>query len=433
MKKPQQLLFLELNEVNFEALEGYIAQGELLNFKALLQDGYAHTTSETDYEHLEPWIQWVTAHTGLSFAEHGIFRLGDVVQHDIPQIWEKLEERGLRVGAISPMNAKFRLRSPAFFIPDPWTKTDIHASGIDRRLYEAICEAVNENATGKSSKGSLVNLLVGALRNASPTNYADYVTLVADVRAKPWNKALFLDRLLSDMFIRLTKKYRPDFATLFLNAAAHIQHHYMYSSSVYDGGHSNPAWYVAPQQDPVLDVYRMYDKIVGDVQRAFPEARLMLATGLHQIPYGKPAFYWRLRDHAAFLRKVGIAFDTVAPRMSRDFLIICEDNGQAREAERRLLSTRDVAGVPLFEVDNRGHDLFVTMVYDRDIEQDFVFIIGNERFEGLRDDVAFVAIKNGEHDGTGYFVDTGAPRTKGTFPLSQIPQRIESALIDQAA
>jgi hypothetical protein len=159
----------------------------------------------------------------------------------------------------------------------------------------------------------------------------------------------------------------------------------------------------------------------------------MLATGLHQIPYGKPAFYWRLRDHGAFLQKLGIAFDSVAPRMSRDFLVVCNDAEQAKQAERRLLSAKDAVGVPMFEVDNRGNDLFVTMVYDRDIVKDFVFTIENEIFEGLCDDVAFVAIKNGEHDGTGYFVDTGASPAKDAFPLSHIPQRIESALIHQAA
>ena len=65
------------------------------------------------YEHLEPWIQWVTAHTGLDFAEHGVFRLGDIVARDLPQIWEQLEEKGLRVGAICPMNAKHRLKDAA--------------------------------------------------------------------------------------------------------------------------------------------------------------------------------------------------------------------------------------------------------------------------------------------------------------------------------
>ncbi|WP_204315871.1 hypothetical protein, partial [Enterobacter hormaechei] len=86
------------------------------------EHGFQRTTSEQDYDNLEPWIQWVTAHTGLDYGEHGIFRLGDIVEHDLPQIWDDLEQKGLNVGAISPMNARQRMRAPAFFLPDPWTK-----------------------------------------------------------------------------------------------------------------------------------------------------------------------------------------------------------------------------------------------------------------------------------------------------------------------
>ena len=91
------LLFLELNEVNFDFLRGYAEQGRLPTFKRLLgAHGYALTTSETEYERIEPWIQWVTAHTGKPYVDHGVFRLGDIVNHDIPQVWEQLEGRGLQ-------------------------------------------------------------------------------------------------------------------------------------------------------------------------------------------------------------------------------------------------------------------------------------------------------------------------------------------------
>src|SRR4026207_498000 len=74
-----RLLLLELNEVNFEFVEAYTRRGELPNFAALFQQhGFTRTTSETSYEQLEPWIQWVTAHTGKSLAEHSVFRLGDI-------------------------------------------------------------------------------------------------------------------------------------------------------------------------------------------------------------------------------------------------------------------------------------------------------------------------------------------------------------------
>ena len=37
------------------------------------------TRSEQEYELLEPWIQWVSIYTGKTAKEHGVFRLGDIV------------------------------------------------------------------------------------------------------------------------------------------------------------------------------------------------------------------------------------------------------------------------------------------------------------------------------------------------------------------
>lgn len=431
MNQVQQLLFLEMNEINFEFLQQYIAQGELPTFRNFFtRHGFEETESEQIYDELEPWIQWVTAHTGLTYAEHGVFRLGDIVGTDLPQIWEQLEEAGLKVGAVSPMNAKYRLRDPAFFIPDPWTDTGVRAGGIDTRFYQAIRQAVNDNARGGLNKKSVFDFAVGGLRNASPLNYPAYLRLAGAARGKAWSKALFLDQVLTDLFVRLVRGKKPDFATLFLNAGAHIQHHYMFNSAVYQGPHRNPAWYVQPNEDPLLDVYRLYDRILRQVQRAFPEARLMLATGLHQVPYGKTAFYWRLTDHAAFLRQLGVPFRSVDPRMSRDFLVSCASAEEAAAAERRLLLAQAPDGTPLFTVDNRGADLFVMLSYPDDIPDDMAVIVGNERIEHLRRHVAFVAIKNGEHDGIGYFSDSAgvaSPRT-GRFALADIPDRIRAAL-----
>lgn len=427
----QQLLFLELNEINFDFLKHYIARGELPRFRDfLMRHGLEETESERTYDELEPWIQWVTAHTGLTYAEHGIFRLGDIVHSDIPQIWEQLEEAGLKVGAVSPMNAKYRLNDPAFFIPDPWTETEVRAGGVDARFYQAIRQAVNDNASGGLKKQSVFDFIVGGLQNASPYNYLAYLKLAGTARAKAWSKALFLDQVLTDLFVRLVRAKKPDFATLFLNAGAHIQHHYMFNSSAYAGPDRNPEWYAAPDQDPLLDVYRLYDRILGQVQRAFPHARIMLATGLHQVPYGKTAFYWRLIDYAAFLSEAGVPFRTVEPRMSRDFLVACHSVEEGLEAERRLLQVRTEDGTPIFSVDNRGADLFVMLSYPNDIQAGMAVMAGNKRIDNLRRHVAFVAIKNGEHDGIGYFSDSGriAAVRSSRFPLAGIPDRIRAAL-----
>jgi hypothetical protein len=426
-----QLLLLELNEINFEHLHVYASSGKMPTLSRLINEhGIAETTSESRYEELEPWIQWVTAHAGLTLSEHGVFRLGDILKQDIPQIWEVLEFQGLQVGAVSPMNAKNRCRNAAFFVPDPWTAAEVTARPLLKKLYQAVAQAVNDNAQARLTAQSVAWLLAGAAAYARPTNYASYAKMIGAARAKPWSKGMFLDLLLGDVFICETARAKPDFASMFLNAGAHIQHHYLFNSAAYRGKQENPEWYASKDDDPVFEVYQLYDRLVGQIQQAFPEARLIIATALHQDPCEEVTFYWRLKDHAAFLKKLHVPFERVEPRMSRDFLVVCSGEADAEEAEHILTSTESEEGVPLFEVDNRGTDLFVMLTYPHDIDADFLYAVRSERFEGLRNDVAFIAIKNGQHNGIGYFIDTGCKpgELPEHFPLKEIPARICNAL-----
>ena len=425
------VLFLEFNEISFESVSYYCARGKLPHLRELIErTGWSTTRSEEVYEHLEPWIQWVTAHTGLGFAEHGVFRLGDIVTRDLPQIWEQLEEKGLRVGAICPMNAKHRLKDAAFFVPDPWTATKITAPRRLTKLARAISQAVNDNAQSRLTVSSAIALAAGIAAYASPANYGRYAGLVAGGLKRSWKRALLLDLLLADVFVKEVRRTGPDFSSLFLNAGAHIQHHYMFSSAAYEGTQRNPTWYAPVGADPVLEVYELYDHILGTVRGAFPDARVMVATGLHQVPHTDVTYYWRLKNHDKLLRRIEVPFATVEPRMSRDFLMHCRDESEAKAAENRLMQAVAADGRSLFEVDNRGRDLFVMLVYPGEIGPEFRFRIGSSEYTDFHKEVAFVALKNGEHNGTGYFLDTGV--AKGSLPaeisLADIPQRIASAL-----
>src|SRR5262249_13761908 len=148
---------------------------------------------------------------------------------------------------------------------------------------------------------------------------------------RPWFRACFLDYFLSCMFLKLWRQSRPDFSSLFLNVAAHIQHHYMFSSQVYKGSQKNPEWYVKKGADPLLDTYKLYDDILASFAER-DDCRIAIATGLHQDPHPTPIFYYRLKDYGQFLRDVGISFRSVLPRMSRDFLIEFDSEADCQKA-----------------------------------------------------------------------------------------------------
>jgi hypothetical protein len=426
----KKLLFLELNEVNFEFVEHYARRGALPTFARVFErHGYARTRSETVYEHIEPWIQWFTVHTGKPFAEHQVFRLGDGPQSGASQIWEALAHRGLKVAAFSPMNAGNAVADAAFFVPDPWTRTSVAAPQRMRAAYEAISQAVGDNAEGKLTPRSAMRLALGLALYSKPANWPAYARFALTGLKRRWARAVFLDRFLADCFLHLWQRTRPDFATLFLNGAAHLQHHYLFNCAAYRGPHHNPRWYLPSGMDPVFEMYRLYDRVLAECLELEPGVRVMIATGLHQDPVDEPVFYWRLRDHAAFLRELGCEFERVEPRMSRDFLVQCASAQSAAALEQRLLSGRSPQGEPLFEVDNRGDSLFATLAYPHDIGAGFRTRFGDRTIDDFSREVVFVAIKNGRHNGIGYFVDTGgrAEPHAEPIPLTELWNRMLSA------
>ena len=61
-------ILLGLNELNFDYVNFYNNKGFLLNLKKIFDiQPPIETVSENDYKLLEPWVQWVTIHSGKSY------------------------------------------------------------------------------------------------------------------------------------------------------------------------------------------------------------------------------------------------------------------------------------------------------------------------------------------------------------------------------
>lgn len=421
----KKIILLGLNELNFEYIKYYIGKGELPNFKNLFEaNSIIETSSEDKYELLEPWIQWLTIVTGKSYDEHKVFRLGDIVyRKDITQIFETIEEKGYKVGAVSPFNVENRLKDPAFFAPDPWTQTAASGSSTFVGLSNAVSQAVNDNAHGRLEKKSIAALIKGLGVYTTPKDYKFYVNKLRKIKSQIGVKALILDKLLSDAFIKEWKKTTPDFSNLFLNTGAHFQHHYMFNSKAYSGEFKNPEWYCPKGQDPLFEILKVYDDVLGGLLKL--PVRLIIATGLHQKPHKHLTYYWRIKEHKEFMNMIGVTnYLQVTPRMSRDFLIEFESEKLAIDSQEKLESYQaECDGLNIFTIDNRGKSLFVELTYSNDINDSF-HIKGENFITNFKKYIAFVAIKNGEHDGVGYLIDTQKRIEEKHIPLKNIYQMI---------
>jgi hypothetical protein len=417
------LVMLQLNEINFDLVARYMEVVPLPGFRQLLTVfKRCETFAEDKYEELEPWIQWVSAFSGKRYAEHGVFRLGDGTKSQLPQIFEILEQHGLRIGAISPMNTRNELKRPAYFIPDPWTSTASDSAGFSRRLTAMLQQTVNENAQGKISLRSLVTLAEAIARSFDLRGTLTLLSYIFRTRRKAWYKSLVLDQLIHRVHVYLLRKTRPDVSFVFLNAGAHIQHHYYFNSRFVDGPHRNPDWYVTPGADPVLDMLVVYDKVVQDYLGlcAAGGGDLIVATGLSQVPYDRVKFYYRLKSHIRFVEALGLSPLSVMPRMTRDFEILFTDAASAAGAAKVLASARVVRDdAPLFgDIEIRDKSLFVTLTYPREIIAGDRVCFDGGFIDDLPNQVAFVAIKNGMHCTKGYaFFSPGSPAQPPAEPV----------------
>jgi hypothetical protein len=412
-KNDKKLILLEINELNFDLIYKYTNENpnKYKSFEYLLNFTLVKTNSENDYRKLEPWIQWSTIHNGYSFDEHSIYRLDDIKNSNIPQIFELIEKLNYRVGVISSINVVNRLDYPSYFIPDPWTNTNSDSSWFSKNISNCLSHLVNSNSNLKFSFNHFLILLIAIIYFARIKNYFCYLLMGIKSIRYHWCKSLFLDLLLNDIHVKLYKKNKTNFSTLFLNAAAHIQHHYFFNSKFIKNKIElkNPEWYIKENIDPFNDLILIYNKILEDyINPSFiKNNKLIIATGLTQKPYDRIKFYYKLADYKNFLRLLGVKFDNVYPRMSRDFLIEFKDDSDTLFAQR-LLSNIYIKNDGLFlfgDIERNGNSLFLSLTYPNEINDKTVFIVNSIELS-LINHVNFVAIKNGMHtqDGYAYFI-----------------------------
>lgn len=400
------LIFIQLNEINFDMVQNYLSEHDLPAFRHIMGEFDSFETfAEQDYKNLEPWIQWTSVHTGKTFDEHGVFRLGDIVNTKPKQIFEVLEDRGLKVGAISPMNAHNNLKNPAFFIPDAWTDTPSDHSKFSQRFTAMVRQTVNDNSAGSISVRSAVTIFEAIIRSFNFSKSTKLFKLIKNSLTRPWIKSMVLDQLIHLTHLRLLERTKPNVSFVFFNAGAHIQHHYLLNSPFSGTDLKNPKWYISEDADPILDMLEIYDGIIGDyLSLGNGSTNIIVATGLTQTAYDRIKYYYRLKSHASFLKAINVVYEHVLPRMTRDFEVFFSDRESAIDAKNKIFSIvmKSDKNQLFGDIEDRGLSLFITLTYPGEIHMQDTAILDNGTEIEIYKHVAFVAIKNGMHSPKGY-------------------------------
>lgn len=382
----RRVICIEFNELCPRLLESWMAEGKLPNFKRFYDASQVLTglADVTDEKFLEPWIQWYSLHTGLSYDQHGVFHLTDGPAAGHTDIWHALLDAGLTVGNCAGMNAGAFAKPGSFYLPDPWCSTEPPYPPELAAYQRVVVTKVQENSNSGTtlSRKDYANFVSFLVRNGlrSTTVLAVVEQLMAERRGpNGWKRAALLDRLQLDVFLSYWKRMTPDFSSFFINSTAHFQHAYFHLLE--PGAFNLPAdeLHDPVHQDAVAFGYQQMDRILGDFMALEQQGvMLMLSTALSQQPNEDAGRrYYRPRDASALLTRLGIDATTLLPVMAQQYSAAFAD-AASTEAARAALQQVTLNGHSVFGFDDApANTLFFGPGMGGDIAADAQVDLGN--------------------------------------------------------
>ena len=282
------VIFIEFNELSPVVVDDLIADGHLPGFEKFRSESSCYTTytDEREYD-LEPWIQWVTLHTGVPKDVHGVSKLGDNKDLKVPTVGQQLHDSGVKVGIYSSMNLRHELDS-GYCVPDPWDPNGVTTPRELQPLYDLISAQVQESSKSQlPSLGEMFRLLASLISHgvSISTVGAAGMQLAQELihKNRDWKRATILDRINYDISKHLHRKHKPQFATFFSNSTAHYQHYFWqnFEPELF----SDRDDIDVKSSNAVLFGYKNMDRMLTRFMSDFPDAILVLCTALSQVAW----------------------------------------------------------------------------------------------------------------------------------------------------
>jgi hypothetical protein len=365
------MILLEFNELSPSLMDTFINQGYLPNFKGLRDSSQVFTTdAEEVAPNLDPWIQWVTVHSGLSFDQHGIHHLGDGHKLAVKSLWDMIAAQGKTVWVCGSMNIKYDRPLRGAVVPDPWTVGTTPFPDELAAYYLFVQRNVQEYTNdrvplSKSDYARFLKFMV--MHGLSTHTIGSIIRQLASERRTGrgrWKRATILDKLQRDVFLHYFRNLRPAFSTFFLNSTAHFQHAHWRNMDPEPFKIKPTDADQAEYQHAVRYGYEEMDRLVGDIVATAPaSAVVVMATGLSQQPcliyedVGGKTFY-RPRTFEPLLEFAGIkGCQKIEPVMSEQFHLRFGSESEAAEAAAQLRTLR-IDGRDAMHLEQRGTNVF---------------------------------------------------------------------------
>jgi len=393
MDSSARVVLIEFNELSPILMDRFISEGHLPNLKRLRdQSEVCLSVAEEREPNLDPWIQWVNVHTGLSFAEHGIGNLSEGHKLRQKPVWSLISQAGRPVWVCGSMNVQYDEGVRGYILPDPWA-TDCPPYPAELNPYFNFIQrnvVDYTNTKVRLTRSDYLNFVRFMLRHGLSlfTIQTTLGQLFSEKRVggSRWQRAFVMDKMQFDVFRSVYKRLRPVFSTFFLNSTAHMQHAYW--------RHMQPELFnVAPsaaeQQQygsAILLGYKEMDRLLGRMLQVVGEdAIVILATALSQQPCllfeekgGKHSYY--VKEYSKLMNFAGVSCPhRTAPVMAGQFWVHPQNPADAADIQAKLGALR-VGDMLAVRTRREGDSVFANCCIFRELGEDAVLHIeGTDR------------------------------------------------------
>lgn len=393
------MLLIELNEYNPALLRRLASRLKLEGLKEVFswRPTRMRTADEYDSGFLEPWVQWVSVHTGTSSAAHQIKNLGDVPSLAAEQVWERWSRAGRRSVIWGVMNGGRRdAKNCEVFIPDPWTFSEPAYPAE----YEDLIKLPRYLATNYAeiSKSKVLkdawSLFAAIFAHADLRDLRDsFGFLIEGFRRFGMAHVAFIvffEHVSAMAFLRALKMREPDDAIIFINSLAHVQHHYW----------RDPDGEKCPQIE--FAAKAVNDIVEKILKRTSPSLRdkIFVTNALSQkCTHDEPAWILhRPKNPKKFVRHMGLSPTAVEPLMTHDAHLTFATPEEAQHACEYLRAAR-IGGERLFHAEPNRTDprmIFYRLDFFGSVDDATTFIHGNTESR-FRDHFVSIVKRTGKH------------------------------------
>lgn len=377
----KKLLFLEFNEINWSVIDKLTAErgaGFLPNFNRLKHQGAWGTPMALEKPpFLDPWVTWVTVHTGVTQDVHGAKVLEqDTAAVNAVRSWEYVARAGRSVGVFGSIGAYPPQSVDGFVVPGPFAPGDetfpaalSPIQALNRQHTHAHGGSRRAESLGSMVSSGLQLLTLGLKASTCARIVAQLLREKFD-RHAVWRRVILQPLINYDFFEALYRKHRPAFATWHSNHAAHFMHHYWRAWNDAGFQTQGPEEERRHYGEAVPLGYRVCDELLGKFLRlADDETDIVVCSSMGQQPFVSAAYrdgkvIVRFKDVQSFLRRIGAQGVTeVVPTMVPQVNLRVPDNAQRVALAARLRGITRTVGdrsEGAIAVDETGEILTVT-------------------------------------------------------------------------